>query len=225
MLKGRTILLVSLTASMLISASACTGTPSKSASESSTVISEIESSEMESSKIESSEIEVSGIESSETESKETSSKEASSAPGAAKLGESVQNSNFKITLTSAEMLNSVTVGEGDLAFENKPDEGKKYLVLFFEAENISDEDQYINYFYYDSYLDDTAIDTEVLLADFDDYDIFTGDIAPGKKLKGYVAYQVDTDWKKLEFTYNDRTTSEKYNFIVTSEDFGYSCEL
>ncbi len=206
MSKKRTILLVALTVSMLITASACTGTPSNSSSQSSTIISEIESSEPESK---------------ETSSEEVSSEELSSAPAAAKPGESVQNSNLKISLTSAKLYDSIDVGEEDYSIEITPDDGKKYLILFFEAENISDEDQYINIFYYDSYLDDTAVDSETLLTDVEGYSMFTGDIASGKKLKGYVAYQVDPDWEKLEFTYTDgiSSDSDKYNFIVTPADF------
>lgn len=209
--KKRTILLVALTVSMLITTSACTGTPSNSSSQSSTIISEIESSEPESKETSSE-----GV-----SSEEVSSEEVSSAPAAAKPGESVQNSNLKISLTSAKLYDSINVGEGDFSFETKPDDGKKYLILFFEAENISDEDQYINIFYYDSYLDDTAVESETLLTDVEGCSMFTGDIASGKKLKGYVAYQVDPDWEKLEFTYTDGVSSDsdKYNFIVTPADF------
>ena len=97
---------------------------------------------------------------------------------------------------------------------------KKYLVLFFDVENVSDEDQYVNMFYWDAYADDYEIDQETLIVKPDDYDMLSGDLAVGKKMKGYICYQVDKDWEKLEATYTDGIldSNDKYEFIVTPKD-------
>lgn len=213
MTKKHLIILTSLIASMLITTAACTSTPTDDSSPSSSaVISAIDSSQSISSEQESQTV---------SENSDVANSEiVSDAPTAAKPGESVQNSNFKIGLTSAKLYDKITFGEGDFTYDTTPDEGKKFLVLFFEAENVSSEEQHINMFYYESYLDDTKIESETLLSDVEGMSLFSGDIAAGKKMTGYVAYQVNPDFEKLEFTYTDGMSSgsDKYNFIITPED-------
>lgn len=218
MTKKHLIISAALIVSMLITTTACTSTPANdSSSKTSAIISAIDSSQSTSSEQESQ----IASESSEVVNSDAS-ENAPDAPAAAKPGESVQNSNFKISLTSAKEYDKFTLGEGDFTYDTTPDEGKKFLVLFFEAENISSEDQHINTFYCESYLDDTKIDSEILLNDVEGMSLFTGDIAAGKKLTGYVAFQVNPDFEKLEFIYTDgvSSSSDKYNFIVTPEDLG-----
>ena len=136
------------------------------------------------------------------------------------IGEFVQGENFKITLTDAKLYDEIKSPDSEYLNE-KPDDGNQYLVLFLEVENITAESQNINMFYYDSYLDDSNIDTELLLVNPDGFSMFSDDVAAGKRLKGYVAYQVPSnDWSKLEFTYKDglASDSEEYNFVVNSDD-------
>lgn len=139
---------------------------------------------------------------------------------AAGIGEYIQGENFKITLADAKLYDEIQSPDSEYLTDT-PDDGNQYLVLFLEAENISDEEQNINMFYYDAYLDDTSVDTELLFTEPEGYSMFSDDVAAGKKLKGYVAYQVPKgDWSTLEFTYEDGilSDSEKYEFIVNSND-------
>lgn len=135
---------------------------------------------------------------------------------AQKPGNYIEQDNLKITLEKAVQYDKI---ESDY-ISDEPDAGKKYLVLFMEAENISDEDQYINMFYTQAYVDDYEVEQDALIVEPEGYGMFSGDLAPGKKLKGYVCYQVDPDWKSLEFTYTDGIldTSATYDFIVTPDD-------
>lgn len=134
-------------------------------------------------------------------------------------GNYIEKGNLKISLESAKQYDEIKNGDDDI-FTAEPKDGKKYLVLFFEAENISSEDQYINTFYHNAYLDDYDIDQTMLIVEPEGYSMFSGDLAAGKKLKGYVAYEVDPDWKKLEFTYTDgiSSSSDTYEFVVTPDD-------
>lgn len=139
--------------------------------------------------------------------------------GAVKTGNYIEKGNLKISLESAKQYDEIT-DESLGSYTAKPADGKKYLVLFFEVENISSEEQNVNMFYHKAYLDDYDIDQKTLLAKPEGYDLLSGNLAAGKKLKGYVCYEVDPDWQKLEFEYKDGITSdsETYDFIVTPDD-------
>lgn len=134
-------------------------------------------------------------------------------------GNYIEKGNLKISLEFAKQYDEIKNGDDDL-FAVEPEDGKTFLVLFLEAENISSEDQYINIFYNDAYLDDYSIEPKTLLAEPEGYSMFAGDLAVGKKLKGYVAYEVKLDWQKLEFTYTDGISSsdDTYEFVVTPDD-------
>lgn len=132
-------------------------------------------------------------------------------------GNYIEGGNLKISFEMAKQYDEIQQSEYLTA---KPEEGKKYLALFFEIENISSEEQNINMFYHKAYLDDYEIDQKALLVKPEGYDMLSGNLAAGKKLKGYVCYEVDPDWQKLEFTYTDgiSSDSEKYDFVVTPDE-------
>ncbi len=135
---------------------------------------------------------------------------------AIKPGNYVEHDNLKFSFEKAIQYDKI---ESDY-YTAEPEDGKKYLVLFFEVENISDEDQYINIFYSKAYLDDYDIDQTSLLVEPEGYSMLSGDLAPGKKQKGYICYEVNPDWKKLEMTYRDGAlnTSPTYDFVVTPDN-------
>lgn len=138
-------------------------------------------------------------------------------PSAVGPGNYIENGNLKISFEMAKQYDEIQENE---YYTAKPEEGKKYLVLFFEVENISSEEQNINMFYHKAYLDNYEIKQSTLLVNPEGYDMLSGDLAAGKKLKGYVCYEVDSDWNKLEFTYTDGITSNSttYDFVVTSDE-------
>lgn len=143
------------------------------------------------------------------------SEESSETPQTATVGQSVEGPDWKISLLSAKTYDKITDG----MLETTPDEGKVYLVCFFEVENVSDEDNYFNYFYVESYVDGYNEDISVLLSEVDGNSILSGDVAAGKKLKGYLAWQVDPDWEELEVSYkSDVWTGDKAaTFVVTPD--------
>ncbi len=132
----------------------------------------------------------------------------------ASIGKFVSSDDLKITLTDVKIYDEI---KGEY-MSDKPEKNKKYLVLFLEAENLSSEDKDINMFYYDAYEDDKSIESKVLFTEPEGEKMFSGDIASGKKLSGFVAYEVNKDWQKFEFTYKDGVLSNgtKYNFEFTA---------
>lgn len=134
----------------------------------------------------------------------------------AKVGEYVEGDVWRISLLDAKQYDSID----DKYYSEKPEvEGNKFVVLFFEVENISNEDDYFNMYYIESYIDDYSADTEFLMNKPENYESLSGDVASGKKLKGYVAYEVSPDWSKIEFSYKNwvGTSGKVATFLITPD--------
>lgn len=134
------------------------------------------------------------------------------------IGQFVEGEDWKISLLNAKTYTSIPDSSG--FFSDEPDSGKKFLVLFFEAENVSDKDDYFNSFNIEAYADGYSINTEIILNAPDGYKLLSGDVAAGKKLKGYLVWQVDADWQEFEMAYksdiwsNDKAAA----FKITASD-------
>ena len=138
-------------------------------------------------------------ESSSTSSKNSNTTSPDVSGDVAHIGEYSKDDKLKITLKSAK---EYTKLQTDNEFANiDASNGKKILILNFEAENLSKEDDYINPIYCNAYCDDVSIDNKILIEYPDGMESFSGDINAGKKLQGSIAYQVPQDWNKFEFYY------------------------
>ena len=134
----------------------------------------------------------------------------------AKVGEYVEGDVWKISLLKAKEYNSID----DEFYSDKPEiDGNKFVVLFFEVENISANDEHFNMFYFESYIDDYSADTKFLINEPENYKSLSGDVASGKKLKGYVAYEVSPDWSEIEFSYKNwvGTSGKVATFLITPD--------
>lgn len=125
------------------------------------------------------------------------------------VGGSLQNDDFKITFQGIEEY----VDTDEFAMDI-PAKGKTFIVLKFTVEGIGDEDAYVNMFNEDSYCDDVAIDTKMLF-DYEGDEIW-GDVAVGKTRNGYVAYEVDKNWEKIEFIYQWDTWDDDATMTFTA---------
>ena len=134
----------------------------------------------------------------------------------ATVGQTVTGEKWAISLTGAKVYDKID----DEYLPIEPAEGKQYLVLFFDVENVSAEDDYFNYFNIESYVDGYNSQISVLLGDVEGYQTLTGDVAAGKKLQGYLAWEVDPEWKELEVSYKDDvwTGSKAATFVVTPDN-------
>ena len=137
----------------------------------------------------------------------------------ATIGDYAENDTWKISFLDAKTYSEIK-GETEY-LTTSADDGKEYLVLFFEVENISDEDDYFNYYNITAYEDNYATNIEVLLGGAPEgYDMLVGDVAAGRMLKGYLAWQVDADWEKFEMTYSADlfNNSDRCDFIIYKSD-------
>lgn len=133
------------------------------------------------------------------------------------VGQYVEGKVWKISLLTAKEYEQI---EGEY-YSDKPGDGNNFLVLFFEVENVSSEDDYFNYFYLESYLDGYATDIKFVMNNPEGYATLSGDVAAGKKMKGCIVYEVPkSGWSDLEVSYKDwvGTSNKIATFLVTPEN-------
>ena len=130
------------------------------------------------------------------------------------IGDTLTDGSLSLTLTGAYKYDSI--GEG--YFVNTPAEGKEYLVLFFDIENISTESEYVSHYDFEGYVDDVACDITGILGDIEGISDLATDLAPGKKVQGFVAFEVDKDWKDFEISYKQIFSDKSLIFKVTNSE-------
>ena len=92
-----------------------------------------------------------------------------------------------------------------------PKDGYKVIALKLEAENISNSDAYLSMFEFSCYADDVAME-EYIYGD----NLFSTDvISSGRKMSGYMYFEVPKDADKIEIEYEtDYWDNQKAIFIV-----------
>jgi len=135
----------------------------------------------------------------------TDSETESDAPLIFKEGETASKNGIEITMTKV----TESKGKG----YNKPAKGKIFVICNFLVENKSDDDFTMSMLDYNAYADGYSL-SETYYSE-DDFGSMSGTIAPGKKMKGALAFEVKKDYKKLEldFALGDLFGDEKVKFV------------
>lgn len=128
------------------------------------------------------------------------------------IGDSDDNGEISVTFLSAQTFT------GD--DYTQPDPGNVFLVLEFEIENISDSSMTVSTLWdFEAYCDDYHCDQDFsgyFLEDIQVLGTLDGDIAPGKKIKGAITYQVPEDFKNFEiYISSDGFFSDKIGFELS----------
>lgn len=111
------------------------------------------------------------------------------------VGETINYDGVKITLKDFKE------SKGDKKSFVEPNKGKIYVIGNFEVKNDSDEKINVNWASFEGYYDDNAIEPDVIgqsLPQVKKMGELFGDVAPGKKIKGGVVFEVPKKWKKME---------------------------
>ncbi|MGN1312174.1 MAG: DUF4352 domain-containing protein [Bacilli bacterium] len=131
------------------------------------------------------------------------------------IGDTLINDDVRITLTDALIYSEINGDE----FTDKPSYGKEFLIFFFNIENMDDESKYISTYNFSGYVDDVAVQTKDLFNDVEDTPVLGVDLASGKKARGYVAFEINEDWKKFEIRYKENSFDEdSIIFTVVNEN-------
>ena len=130
------------------------------------------------------------------------------------------SSNDDISATSAPQKSSYGIGEtavcekynltveslNYLSSDNpfiQPDPDKKFIEVVLLIENTSDSELNVSSLLnFDAYLDDMAIDMDIMGQSASENGTMDGTVASGKKLRGSLCYQVPENWSKLEVNVN-----------------------
>lgn len=121
--------------------------------------------------------------------------------GAAKTA-SVENSvqisdKWKMTFLDCKSYNEIDS-------YTKAGEGKEFVILTFELENITEVSQTFSVFYLSSYFDDFKTPITVLGQQINGASLMaTAELDAGKKIKGYLSYEVEPNWSTIDIIYND----------------------
>lgn len=119
------------------------------------------------------------------------------------IGTEVNSPNWNVKLIDikkySEVGDSLTFVAG---------EGKEFVLFYLEAQNTSLKDDYFNYLYFRFYVDGYITNQTIFLSDVDGYSSMSGDVAAGKKIKGYIAVEAPIGWKSVELIYDDGTFTE-----------------
>lgn len=129
------------------------------------------------------------------------------------MGDSVVSNGIKFTLDT--VYKSKTIYN---KYNNIADDGKIYIVMFFDVENVGSKSHCVNYYSFDSNTDGYMVDNDSwVMGEIDGVEILFGDITPGNKRKGYVVYEIPENWNNLEMHYSSYDGVDFY----CSLDFDY----
>lgn len=93
--------------------------------------------------------------------------------------------------------NELKESKGDDFFT--PEDGKTFVGIKFTIENVSNEEQSISsLLQFEAYANDVKCDYSVSAACVFDEGTLDGSVAPGKKLVGWYALEVPSDWSSIE---------------------------
>lgn len=127
------------------------------------------------------------------------------------IGDSVNYGNFTITLKDIEQSKGTTY--------SSPETGNIYVLFKLEVQNNSTEDEYFSSLYFEAYADDCSIESISLVGlAKDGAKSVSGTIAAGKKQIGYVAFEVDKDWEKIELHYQETLKLNKYQQKILNKE-------
>ena len=115
-----------------------------------------------------------------------------------KMGETLDANGLKITMQKAEKWKS------DNQFIN-PEEGNMFIRVYFTIENQSGGDKTLGSFDFDCYADSTQADMSL----YGDNRLSFDTISNGRKLEGYIYYEVPENANNIEIEYETSWWSSK----------------
>lgn len=124
------------------------------------------------------------------------------------VGETAEMQNVQVTLSNYE--------ESEGSGFYKPSEGKVFVLAEFEIVNNSDKDLAISSMLsFKGYADDYSLNYSVTAMIDKSGTTLDGSVASGKKMKGWIGYEVDADWEKVEIEFSpDVWRDKKFKFLI-----------
>lgn len=107
--------------------------------------------------------------------------------------------------------------QGDQYF--KPSEGNIFVMAEFEVDNNSDSEIVVSSaLSFDAYADGYSLSYSVNALMANKKTQLDGTVAPGKKIKGVIGYEVPVEWKEIEIHFTENVwSSNKMEFVIRKE--------
>lgn len=130
------------------------------------------------------------------------------APQYFRKGETAEMNDIQVTMTEAKM--------GSGSEYNKPSDGNSFLLVEFEIVNNSDDDLAVSSaLSFNAYADDYKLDYSFSALMEKEGNQLDGTISPGKKMKGWIGWEVPTDFSEVEIHFTDNVwSSDKFIFLI-----------
>lgn len=124
------------------------------------------------------------------------------------LGEIAELDGVRVTLTDYK--------ESTGSEWNKPADGNVFVLVQFEIENNSQEEIAVSSMIsFEAYADDYAANLSLGALVENEETQLDGSVAAGKKMKGWIGYEVPSDWKKFEVHFVDSIwSSTPFKFVI-----------
>lgn len=125
------------------------------------------------------------------------------------IGETAEMNDVQVTMTD--------YSESNGSEWNEPADGKIFVLVEFEIQNNSDSELAVSSaLSFEAYADDYAANVSLGALIENEQTQLDGSIAPGKKMRGWVGYEVPVEWKNLEIHFTDNVwSSDKFKFEIT----------
>lgn len=126
-----------------------------------------------------------------------------------KQGEVAEMNDVQVTLMGYE--------ESTGSEFNTPTEGNVFVLANFEIANNSDSELSVSSaLSFEAYADDYSLNYSLSAMLESDGNQLDGTIAPGKKMNGWIGYEVPSDWSNIEIHFTDNVwSSNKFVFKIT----------
>lgn len=124
------------------------------------------------------------------------------------VGETAEMNDVQVTL--------LKYSESKGSEYNKPSDGNVFLMAEFEIVNNSDSEMNVSSMLsFEAYADDYALNYSLGAIMENNDTQLDGTIAAGKKMKGYIGYEVPKDWSTVEIHFTDDVWSNnKFKFEI-----------
>ena len=125
------------------------------------------------------------------------------------VGETAEMNDVQVTL--------LKYSESKGSEYNKPSDGNVFLMAEFEIVNNSDSEMNVSSMLsFEAYADDYALNYSLGAITENNDTQLDGTIAAGKKMKGYIGYEVPKNWSTVEIHFTDDVWSDnKFKFEIT----------
>lgn len=133
--------------------------------------------------------------------------ETTEAPAPFTVGDTVTKKDVYVTLTDVREFG------GDFLH---PEDGNIFVAFELEIENKSDESLAISSLMcFEAYFDDYATNLSLGAQTESGKTQFDGEVAPGKKMKGAICYEVSADWTTAELHFNPDLYGADFVFVYS----------